>query len=221
MSRQFRLMVKESCERTGLPTVCRHCGLVVKELCAAQACLTSGSAVNGEVSSPSIIAPDVLSGIDPQVNKVVRDIMSSSEYIVNKFLKDMDKLTNFRDSLKEIMDKTDEETRGIPLVKQKDIVASFVPPQNGLSTETVRVPSVCEMASSSTNYKYQKSEEAIEILIKGQEKEKKDDRIMRNSFCILNGLVISDIRSNISTLSELLDETKEDGGVIAREYMLN
>ncbi|KAD0150560.1 hypothetical protein E3N88_44721 [Mikania micrantha] len=29
MSRQFRLMVKESCGNIGLPTVCRHCGLIV------------------------------------------------------------------------------------------------------------------------------------------------------------------------------------------------
>ncbi|KAD3067087.1 hypothetical protein E3N88_34967 [Mikania micrantha] len=77
------------------------------------------------------------------------------------------------------------------------------------------------MASSSSNYKYQKSEEAIEILLKDQEKEKKDDRIMRNSLCMMNGLLIADIRSNISTLSDLPDETGEDGGVIAREYMLN
>ncbi|KAD5960780.1 hypothetical protein E3N88_12252 [Mikania micrantha] len=51
------------------------------------------------------------------------------------------------------------------------------------------------MESSSTNYKYHKSEQAIEILVK-------------------------DIRSNISSLSEMLDETEEDGGVIAREYMI-
>ncbi|KAD4585697.1 hypothetical protein E3N88_23298 [Mikania micrantha] len=89
----------------------------------------------------SIIAPDILSGIGPEVNKVVRDIMSSSEYIVNKLLKDMDKLTIFRDTLQEIMDKTNVETRGLPVVKQKDIVASFVPPQNDISTENVRVPS--------------------------------------------------------------------------------
>ncbi|KAD4586489.1 hypothetical protein E3N88_24090 [Mikania micrantha] len=89
----------------------------------------------------SIISPDILIGIDPEVNKVVRDIMSSSAYIVNKLLKYMDKLTIFRDTLQEIMEKTDVETR--------------------------------------------------------------------------------DIHSNISTLSDLFDETEEDGGVIARKYMLN
>ncbi|KAD7479351.1 hypothetical protein E3N88_02487 [Mikania micrantha] len=76
------------------------------------------------------------------------------------------------------------------------------------------------MAASSSNYKYQKCEEAIEMLLKGQEKENKDDRIMRNSMCMMNGLVIADIRTNISTLSDLLDKSEEDGGVIAREYML-
>ncbi|KAD5318385.1 hypothetical protein E3N88_18331 [Mikania micrantha] len=67
------------------------------------------------------------------------------------------------------------------------------------------------MASSSTISKYQKSEETIQILLKGQEKDKKDNCIMRNSLCMLNGLVILDRRSNISTLSGLLDETEEDG----------
>ncbi|KAD6795977.1 hypothetical protein E3N88_06873 [Mikania micrantha] len=151
------------------------------------------------------------------------------------------------------MDKTDKETKGIPLVKQKDIVSSFVPPQNDISTKTVRVPSCIRSKGSGSHkgsnpnvnkllvkwerdldfviivvnlvmieeHKYQKCEEAIEILLKGQEKEKKDDRIMSNSLCMLNGLVISGIKSNISTLSDLLDETEEDGGVIAREYMLN
>ncbi|KAD7117851.1 hypothetical protein E3N88_05119 [Mikania micrantha] len=110
----------------------------------------------------SQICYDILSGIDPEGNKVVRDIMSSSEYIVNKLLKDMDKLTIFRDTLQEIMDKTDVETRGLPVVKQKGIVASFVPSQNDISTENVRVPSGIRNKGSGSHKRFKsKREQAI------------------------------------------------------------
>ncbi|KAL8254464.1 hypothetical protein R6Q59_032685 [Mikania micrantha] len=60
------------------------------------------------------------------------------------------------------MDKTDEETRGIPSVKQKDIVASFVPPQNDLSNQIVRLPSGIRNKCSGSHKKFKsKREQAI------------------------------------------------------------
>ncbi|KAD4385380.1 hypothetical protein E3N88_25548 [Mikania micrantha] len=203
------------------------------------------------MSNSYIINPHILSGIAPEVDNVVRDIMSSSEYIVNKLVKDMKRLTIFRDTLKDIMDQTDEETRDRRTVKQKDIVSSFVPQHeessvnvrvlgtkvlvrikglnlnvNKQSTEwalkilfqDIHIQDVFivllhyldrKMTSSSSTYKYQKDEKAIEILEKSFSEEKKDDMIMRNSIGMLNGLLIADIRSNIANLSDLLDDTDE------------
>ncbi|KAD4888629.1 hypothetical protein E3N88_20702 [Mikania micrantha] len=74
--------------------------------------------------------------------------------------------------------------------------------------------------ASSSNYKYQKDEKAIKILEKSSSDKKKDDRIMRNSIGMLNGLIIADIRSNISNLSELLDDNGE-GAEEAKDYMVS
>ncbi|KAD6455151.1 hypothetical protein E3N88_09857 [Mikania micrantha] len=76
-----------------------------------------------------------------------------------------------------------------------------------------------KMASSSS-YKYQKDEKAIQILEKSFSEEKKDDRIMRNSIGMLNELLIADIRSNISNLSDLLDDNGE-GAEAAKDYMVS
>ncbi|KAD2393539.1 hypothetical protein E3N88_40516 [Mikania micrantha] len=77
-----------------------------------------------------------------------------------------------------------------------------------------------KMASSSSSYKYQKDEKAIQILEKSFSEEKKDDKIMRNSIRMLNGLLIADIRSNIANLSDLLDDTSE-GAEAAKDYMVS
>ncbi|KAD4982239.1 hypothetical protein E3N88_18910 [Mikania micrantha] len=74
--------------------------------------------------------------------------------------------------------------------------------------------------ASSSNYKYQKDEKVIKILEKNSSYEKKDDRIMRNSIGMLNGLLIADIRSNISNLSELLDDNGE-GAEATKDYMVS
>ncbi|KAD5508088.1 hypothetical protein E3N88_15791 [Mikania micrantha] len=76
------------------------------------------------------------------------------------------------------------------------------------------------MTSSSSSYKYKKDEKAIEILEKSFSTEKKDDRIMRNSIGMLNGLLLAGIRSNIANLSDLLDDIGE-GVEIAQDYMVN
>ncbi|KAD7477065.1 hypothetical protein E3N88_00201 [Mikania micrantha] len=76
------------------------------------------------------------------------------------------------------------------------------------------------MASSSSTYKYKKDEKAIKILEKSFSAEKKDDRIMRNSIGMLNGLLLADIRSNIANLSDLLDDTGEVAE-IAHDYIVN
>ncbi|KAD5508009.1 hypothetical protein E3N88_15712 [Mikania micrantha] len=161
----------------------------------------------------------------------------------------MKRLTIFRDTLKDIMNQTDEETRDRPNVKQKDIMSSFVP-QHEESSVNVRVPSGIrnkgsgslkrfkskrgqaisrmgkrarvpgKMASASSTYKHQKDEKAIEILEKSFPEEKKDDMIMRNSIGMLNGLLIADIRSNIANLSDLLDDTGE-GAEMTKDYMVS
>ncbi|KAD3337018.1 hypothetical protein E3N88_32538 [Mikania micrantha] len=66
----------------------------------------------------------------------------------------------------------------------------------------------------------QKDEKAIRILEKSSSDEKKDDRIMRNSIGMLNGLLIADIRSNISNLRELLDDNGE-GAEAAKDYTVS
>ncbi|KAD3337041.1 hypothetical protein E3N88_32561 [Mikania micrantha] len=99
--------------------------------------------------------------VTPEVDNVVRDIMSSSEYIVNKLVKDMKKLTIFRDTLKDIMDQTDEETRDRPNVKQKDIVSSFVP-QHEESSVNVWVSSGIRKKGSGSHKRFKsKCEQAI------------------------------------------------------------
>ncbi|KAD4586247.1 hypothetical protein E3N88_23848 [Mikania micrantha] len=101
--------------------------------------------------------PTQITGFD----NVVRDIMSSSEYIVNKLVKDMKKLTIFRDTLKDIMDQTDEETRDRPNEKQKYIVSSFVP-QHEESSVNVRVPSGIRNKASGSHKRFKsKREQAI------------------------------------------------------------
>ncbi|KAD6118979.1 hypothetical protein E3N88_10250 [Mikania micrantha] len=107
----------------------------------------------------------------------------------------MKRLTVFRDTLKDIIDQTGEESRDRSSIKQKYIVSSFVP-QHEESSVNVRVSSGI------------------------RNKEKKDDKIMRNSIGMLNGLQLVDIRSNITNHSDLLDDIGE-GVEIAQDYMVN
>ncbi|KAD6455068.1 hypothetical protein E3N88_09774 [Mikania micrantha] len=77
------------------------------------------------------------------------------------------------------------------------------------------------MASSSSNYKFAKDDNVMKILEKNIEKDKKADRGMRNSFGMLNGLVISDIRSNIATLGDFMDDPLNEGDDLAQDYLIN
>ncbi|KAD6453199.1 hypothetical protein E3N88_07904 [Mikania micrantha] len=77
------------------------------------------------------------------------------------------------------------------------------------------------MASSSSSYKFAKDEKVMKILEENTGKEKKADRGMRNSFGMLNGLVISDFRSNIATLGEFVDDQLTEGDDLAQDYLIN
>ncbi|KAD5318034.1 hypothetical protein E3N88_17980 [Mikania micrantha] len=70
------------------------------------------------------------------------------------------------------------------------------------------------------HYKFAKHEKVMKILEKNT-KEKKADRGMCNSFGMLNGLVISDIRSNIATLGEFVDDQLTEGDDLAQDYLIN
>ena len=125
--------------------LCRHCFYVLR-LCDVKVFPKKyitrrwTKDVVPNMSNNSIINPHILSGINPEVDNMVRDTMTSGEYIVNKLVTDMSKLSIFRDTLKNLMEQTDVDTRDMPSVKQKDIVSSFVP-NNKESTSDVRVPS--------------------------------------------------------------------------------
>ncbi|KAD4982481.1 hypothetical protein E3N88_19152 [Mikania micrantha] len=83
------------------------------------------------------------------------------EYIVNKLVTDMRKLSIFRDTLKNLMEQTDVDTRDRPLVKQKDIVSSFVPNNEELTSD-VRVPSGIRNKGSGSHKRFKsKREQAI------------------------------------------------------------
>ncbi|KAD5317996.1 hypothetical protein E3N88_17942 [Mikania micrantha] len=64
--------------------------------------------------------------------------------------------------------------------------------------------------SFSSTYKNAKDENVIKILDQGFEKDKKAYQTIQNSIGILNGLVISDIRNNMSTLSDILDYSEDE-----------
>ncbi|KAD4889225.1 hypothetical protein E3N88_21298 [Mikania micrantha] len=146
--------------------LCRHCFYVLR-LCDVKVFPEKyitrrwTKDVVPNMSKNSIVNPHILSGINPEVDNMVRDTMTSSEYIVNKLVTDMSKLSIFRDTLKNLMEQTDVETRDQPSVKQKDIVSSFVP-HNEESTSAVCVPSGRRNKGSGSHKRFKsKREQAI------------------------------------------------------------
>ncbi|KAD6118727.1 hypothetical protein E3N88_09998 [Mikania micrantha] len=70
-------------------------------------------------------------------------------------------LSIFRDTLKNLMEQTDVDTRDRPSVKQKDIVSSFVPNNEELTSD-VRVPSGIRNKGSGSHKRFKsKREQAI------------------------------------------------------------
>lgn len=76
------------------------------------------------------------------------------------------------------------------------------------------------MASSSSYYT-KKSDKAISVLEKMNKKEKKKDRVMRNSFGMMHGLIIADIRANTESLVRAFDLPDIDSVKAATDYLID
>ncbi|KAK9074978.1 hypothetical protein SSX86_003297 [Deinandra increscens subsp. villosa] len=76
---------------------------------------------------------------DIQVDTVVREIMFSAEYVVNKLVTDMEKLCSFRDHMKEYMSTVDSTQKIVPEPTRKDRFAIYAG-YDKTTTATVRRP---------------------------------------------------------------------------------
>ncbi|KAI3774821.1 hypothetical protein L1987_49383 [Smallanthus sonchifolius] len=74
-----------------------------------------------------------------KVKEIVRDIMFSSEYIVDRCISDLDQLTKFRDELKSMMKQANEGRHITPVLKKNDFMSSLLGYEQP-SDATVRAP---------------------------------------------------------------------------------
>ncbi|KAK9075601.1 hypothetical protein SSX86_003927 [Deinandra increscens subsp. villosa] len=90
------------------------------------------------VANP-MVPLDGVQAADIDVDAVVRDIMFSTEYIVNKLVKDMDKLCLFRENIKKEMSEADNLPVVLPGPRPKDRMAIYAGSTQPSNT-TIRVP---------------------------------------------------------------------------------
>lgn len=78
------------------------------------------------------------------------------------------------------------------------------------------------MASLSSSRKRSAEDyESVEKLIKQHDQQQNDDRVIRNSLGMMQGLVVKDIVTNIRNLTSLLDEPDSQEVDNATDYLLN
>ncbi|KAD4887991.1 hypothetical protein E3N88_20064 [Mikania micrantha] len=78
------------------------------------------------VTRTSANVPDVCADNSESVDKFVRDITSSNDYIINRLVKDVNRLTIYRDEIKKLMAKVDEAPISMEPVNKNDRFQNIV-----------------------------------------------------------------------------------------------
>ncbi|KAD1514668.1 hypothetical protein E3N88_12996 [Mikania micrantha] len=76
--------------------------------------------------STNAINSDVCADNSESVDKIVRDITSSNDYIINRLVKDVNRLTIYRDEIKKLMANVDEAPISMEQVNKNDRFQNIV-----------------------------------------------------------------------------------------------